>query len=124
MFCIHCTYKNSDGGYNPKTHVPRNFDQLVELCKLGEQGMIKKYSLKEKELTALENNAIVTLKTLGVHPSVHPFHSVPMGFENNIYKTPYDLLHTFPAGTMKTLVFSVLVIMLCASDFISRSLGT
>jgi hypothetical protein len=109
MYCIQCEYKAIDGKYKSSKHKSRNSAELISLCKVAEQGIEKVYS--NEETTIKEKDAIAKLKVYGVFPSVHPFHSVPMGYNNSLYKTPYDLLHTFPGGIMKSLAHTVMVIV-------------
>jgi hypothetical protein len=117
MYCIQCTYTKGLRPYNKDIHIARNADEIKAMCTIGELATTKKYSSKQTNLTEEEKNALKWLQKHGIHPATHPFHDVPMGYKNSLYKAPYDLLHTFAGGIMKSLVFSILVIV----DRLSKS---
>jgi Plavaka transposase len=110
-FCVHCDYQFGTI-YNRDTNVRRDSSILIPLCAIAEKALVKKLSVPErcKTITNREVKALAAVKAYGIHPMRNAFHSAPMGYQNSVYRFPYDLLHTL-CGIMKNILFCLLVII-------------
>jgi hypothetical protein len=97
------------GIYDREVHVRRDPEGIPKLCELGERAQLKKFN--KINPTKAENAAHKALLDMSIQPWRNVLHSAPMGYENNIFMSSYDLLHTIPGGIMKTLMFSACVII-------------
>jgi len=114
-FCIHCEYTLNHGVYDPRLHRARIATELANDCRLAESAYLKKLEggdkNKKRGLQPDEILAFNYLKDLSINPWTNPLHIAPMGYKNNIFKTPYDLLHTFCGGIIKSLLLYTLEII-------------
>jgi Plavaka transposase len=111
-FCIHCEYQSSYGMYSRVRDTARDSTDLIEKCKRGFIIRYNKFNDSEnKRISAADNIIINYLDEFGIHPFIHPFHYTPMGVNNSLYKTPYDLLHVFCCGIFKTIMFAIVIII-------------
>jgi hypothetical protein len=110
-FCVHCDYQFGTV-YNRDVNVRREPSILIPLCAIAETALLKKLTVAErcKTLTKREVAALSTVKAHGIHPMRNAFHTAPMGYQNSVYRFPYDLMHTL-CGIMKNILFCFLVIM-------------
>lgn len=107
FFCTHCEYKMIDGIYNPTIHLKRDATNLATICKVAQIAK-EKYLRRGLEgfvtVTSREDDAFESLLKKGIHPWTNPLHKAPMGYDNSIFMTPYDILHTLCAGVMKNVM--------------------
>jgi hypothetical protein len=104
-FCIQCDFRfNHD--VRPKFRSKR-VNEIKQLCKISEGYLFK----ERKNVTEAELQSVTQLRQIGLHPGLHPLMTAPRGDKNDIFRTPYDLLHTWPGGIMKTLAFQCCVII-------------
>lgn len=111
MPCTKCTYSPKTGVlYDPSLHPLRNAAESKKLCsdavKLLATGKIPK---THETFKALQN--------LSLHAYNNVLHDVPMGINNHLFNAPPDLLHTYCAGMMKSIMIWTMTIL----DSISKS---
>jgi hypothetical protein len=112
-FCIQCDFQlYSD--VRPKFRSKR-INEIKQLCEISEGYIFK----KSARVTEAELQSSRQLNASGIHPGVHPFMTAPRGVNNDIFRTPYDLLHTWAGGIMKTLAFQCCVIIKCSNGNIT-----
>jgi hypothetical protein len=127
--------------YDPSKHKTRDHDQLAEYCEeaesilaneglkhtnlhasqkqssgaakgAGAKNKKKKQQVKPANTRTDKEKAVVQeLERQCVYPLANCFHSIPMGADNHVYKTPPDLFHVLPAGVMKHAVLWTCVII-------------
>jgi hypothetical protein len=96
------------GLYRRRRDKPRDYARCKILREQGQALMKSKFdSIHPLQLNENDRKVLDLLATLGLNAYSHPFHKVPMGYLNNLYKTPYDLLHTLCGGIIKAIVFVV-----------------
>ena len=106
--CIHCNYhSNSVLPYNPKKVSLRNPEELKDITTEAELLLENDPFRKRKDTKEI----LSKLASHCAYPVVSILHSVPMGEDNHIFKTPYDVFHVFCAGLMKHAAFWILTII-------------
>ena len=95
---MNCIYSPKEGRlYDPAVDLPRDAAAIARLCTTAE--------------IAKDNASAKKLMAMSIHPWISPLQDVPMGYDNNIFKTPPDLFHVFSAGLLKHAVIWVLTIV-------------
>jgi hypothetical protein len=113
-FCLRClyTFDCNPGFPGKKMYRSRNFENVKRLCTISQRMIFK----DPKEVTVAELQSALQLQKIGIHPGIHPFMTCPRGFSsNNMFTIPYDLMHTWPGGVMKTLAFQICVIIFASN---------
>jgi hypothetical protein len=112
-FCVHCMYSSRGGFYNRAIHTKRDPAVITALCNAAESGFLKKIRATNHKayLTRVESDACKHLELLCIHPFRNSFHSVPMGYQNSLFVSSYDLLHTIEGGVMKYIMFATMNIL-------------
>jgi len=109
MPCTKCTYSPKFGVlYDPAVHPLRNAEESKRLC-------IEASELLKRGTTSATNPILVSVKNLSLHALPNVFHDLPMGADNSIFNSPPDLLHTYPAGMMKSITIWTMTIIDCIS---------